>query len=168
MSNIAARLNRQGSGEFDGENASGLRYIPAMSLYDADLYEWTKEQADALRRRASNELDWDNLAEEIESFGKSHRSEIRSRLEILILHLLKWRYQPELRCGSWRGSIREARDRLEDVLDDNPSLRPYPAEHLPKAYARARAKAFEETGLLRLPDECPWSAEEVLNEELFP
>ena len=53
-------------------------------------------------------------------------------------------HQPELQCGSWRGSIREARDQIEDVLDDNPSLRAYPAEWLPKAYARARMKALDE------------------------
>ena len=57
-----------------------------MPRYDTDLYEWTKEQADALRRRAANELDWDNLAEEIESLGNSERREIRSRLKNLLVH----------------------------------------------------------------------------------
>jgi Domain of unknown function DUF29 len=60
--------------------------------YESDLYEWTKKQADALRRRASNALDWDNLAEEIESLGTSQRSEIRARLRVLLVHLLKWKY----------------------------------------------------------------------------
>ena len=63
--------------------------------YQSDLYEGTKEQAEALRRRASNELDWDNLAEEIESLGTSQRSEIRARLKVLLAHLLKWRCQPD-------------------------------------------------------------------------
>src|SRR5271170_5455750 len=94
--------------------------------YESDLYKWTKEQADALRRRASNALDWDHLAEEIESLGTSQRSEIRSRVKVLLVHLVKWECQPELQCGSWRGSIREARDQIEDVLDDNPSLKAYP------------------------------------------
>ena len=61
-----------------------------MMKYDTDLYQWTIEQADALRRRAVNELDYDNLAEEIEGVGRSERREIRSRLEILLIHLLKW------------------------------------------------------------------------------
>ncbi|RBP10538.1 uncharacterized protein DUF29 [Roseiarcus fermentans] len=130
--------------------------------YQSDLYEWTKEQADALRRRAPNSLDWDNLAEEIESLGTSQRSEIRSRLKVLLVHLLKWRHQPELRCGSWRGSIREARDQIEDLLEDNPSLRAYPAECLTKAYARARLRALDETGLLCVPETCPWTIEDVL------
>ena len=70
-----------------------LAYIPDMK-YDEDLYRWTVEQSVALRkRRASNELDWDNLAEEIESLGRSCRREIGSRLEILLIHLLKLAYQ---------------------------------------------------------------------------
>ncbi len=136
--------------------------------YESDLYEWTKEQADALRRRASNALDWDNLAEEIESLGTSQRSDIRSRLKVLLVRLLKWKHQPELRCGSWRGSIREARDQIEDVLGDNPSLTAYPAECLPRAYARARLKALDETGLLSLPEDCPWTIEEALAEDFLP
>ena len=91
--------------------------------YDTDLYQWTIEQADALRRRAVNELDYDNLAEEIESVGRSERREIRSRLEILLIHLLKWRYQPEKQSDSWRAFVSEARQRIEAVLTDNPSLR---------------------------------------------
>jgi hypothetical protein len=136
--------------------------------YESDLYEWTKEQADALRRRASNALDWDHLAEEIESIGTSQRSEIRARLKVLLVHLLKWKHQPELQCGSWRGSIREARDQIDDLLDDNPSLRAYPAECLAKAYPRARMKALDETGLLRLPEDCPWTIDEILADDFLP
>ena len=136
--------------------------------YGSDVYEWTKDQADALRRRAANELDWDNLAEEIESLGISNRHQIKSRLEILILHLLKWKYQPEWQCGSWRGSILEARHRLEDLLEASPSLGPLPAEHLPKAHARARRKALAETGLYRLPETCPWAIEQILDDNFLP
>lgn len=136
--------------------------------YQSDLHEWTKEQADALRRRAPNALDWDNLAEEIESLGSSQRREIRSCLKVLLVHLLKWKHQPEGRCGSWRGSIAEARDQIEDVLEENPSLREYPEEALPKAYARARAKALIETGLLDLPDACLWTIDEILAADFLP
>ena len=139
-----------------------------MSGYETDLYEWTRAQADALRRRASNELDWDNLAEEIEAVGRSERREIGSRLENLLLHLLKWRYQPEGQCGSWRGSILEARHRHERLIADNPSLRSYPAEILPKAYGYARKKALNETGLLRLPEDCPWTIDDILSNDFLP
>jgi hypothetical protein len=120
-----------------------------------------------LRRRASNALDWEHLAEEIESLGTSQRSEIRARLKVLLVDLLKWQYQPEWRCGSWRGSIREARDQIDDLLEDNPSLRAYPEECLPKAYARARTKALDETGLLRLPEACPWTIDEILADDFL-
>ena len=136
--------------------------------YDSDVTEWTKEQADALRRRAANELDWDNLAEEIESLGIGNRHQIKSRLEILILHLLKWKYQPEWQCGSWRGSILEARHRLEMLLEDSPSLRRVPVEYLPRAYAWARRKALAETGFYHLPETCPWAIDQILDDNFLP
>jgi Domain of unknown function DUF29 len=108
-----------------------------MMKYETDLYQWTIEQADALRRRAVDELDYDNLAEEIESVGRSKRREIRSRLETLLIHLLKWRYQPEKQSVSLRASVSEERQRIEDVLADNPSLRSFPAEALASAYRLA-------------------------------
>jgi hypothetical protein len=136
--------------------------------HESDLYEWTKEQADALRRRASNALDWDNLAEEIESLGTSNLDQIESRLENLILHLLKWKCQPELQWGSWRGSIFEARHRIARLIKKNPSLSGYPGEYLPEAYPVACKKALAETGLLRLPETCPWTIEEILADDFLP
>lgn len=105
--------------------------------YDDYLYAWTKEHADLLRWLAANEIDWDNLAVEIEAVGRSERREIRSRLEILLIHLLKWRYQPEWRSNSWRASISEARQRIENVLADNPSLSAFHGEGLAGAYRLA-------------------------------
>ena len=136
--------------------------------YETDLYEWTKEQAEALRRRASNALDWDNLAEEIESLGTSNLDQIESRLENLILHLLKWKYQPEMQCGSWRGSIlRSATSHRETDQEDDPSLGAYPGEYLAEAYPVGRRRALAETGLLHLPEICPWTIEDVLAEDFL-
>ena len=89
--------------------------------------------------------------------GRSERDQIESRLENLILRLLKWKYQPEWQCGSWRGSIFEARHRIARLIKENPSLRSYPGECLPGAWSFAREKALLETGLYRLPDACPWT-----------
>jgi hypothetical protein len=136
--------------------------------YDTDLYEWTVEQAALLRKRASNELDYDNLAEEIESLGKSDRREVLSRLENLVLHLLKLQYQPKKRSPSWLGSVQEARNRLEDLLEQSSSLKPYAAERLPRAYARARDKALRQTGLSRLPETRPWPIDDVLSADFWP
>jgi hypothetical protein len=142
-------------------------YSEAME-YHEDLYQWTVEQSAALKRRAGNELDWDNVAEEIEALGRSERKELGSRLEILLIHLLKLAYQPEAVSPSWRGSIREARNRIEDVLEESPSLRSYAAGRLPRAYGRARIEALEQTGLTRLPEACPWAIEDVLSKDFWP
>jgi hypothetical protein len=136
--------------------------------YDTDLHEWAVEQAALLRRRAANELDYDNLAEEIESLGKSDRREVLSRLENLALHLLKLQFQPNKRSPSWPGSVQEARNRLEDLLEQSPSLKPYAAECLPRAYVRARDKALRQTGLSRLPETCPWAIDDVLSPDFWP
>ena len=137
--------------------------------YDKDHYAWTVDQSAALReRKAGNRLDWDNLAEEIESLGNSNIDQIEARLENLILHLLKWKYQPELQCGSWRGSIFEARRRIARVIKKNPSLASYPGEHLPEAYPVAREKALLETGLYHLPEACPWTIEQILADDFLP
>jgi hypothetical protein len=141
--------------------------IPAEDSYEHDLYAWSKTQADLLRRRAANEIDWTNLADELEDMGKSTRRELGSRLEVLLAHLLKWRYQPELQCGSWRGSIREQRYRIKDILDDSPSLQSWAEQHLDKAYDRARVKALEETRVLHMPG-MPWSIEQVLDDGFLP
>jgi hypothetical protein len=137
--------------------------------YDDDLYQWTIEQADALRRRAVNELDFDNLAEEIESVGRSERREIRSRLEILLIHLLKWHFQSERQSDSWRASVLEARRRFEDVLADNPSLRSFPADALASAYRLATLDtAIRRLDLMHLPEACPWAIEDVLRDDFWP
>jgi hypothetical protein len=137
--------------------------------YENDLYQWTKAQGDALRRRAANEIDWDNVAEEIESLGRSERREIRSRLENLLIHLLKWHYQPERRSNSWEASIDEARRRIEDVFADNPSLRAVPVEVLAGAYRLAvLSKAIRRLELERLPSACPWKIEQVLSSDFLP
>ncbi|MBV8282601.1 MAG: DUF29 domain-containing protein [Candidatus Eremiobacteraeota bacterium] len=137
--------------------------------YDEDLYQWTIEQGRALRDRATNALDYDHLAEEIESLGRSDKREIASRLENLLVHLLKWRCQPEWRSPSLEASIDEARRRIERILRDSPSLRSYPGEVLDEAYGFAiRNKAIRALELIHLPEACPWSIEEVLDKEFLP
>ena len=84
------------------------------------------------------------MAEEIESLGISARYEIGSRLEVLLMHLLKWERQPEHRSRSWSSSIRSQREAILDLLEECPSLRPYPATQVAKRYSRAREKAAEE------------------------
>lgn len=140
-----------------------------MSTYSADPYRWSREQADILRRRAWDELDVENVAEEIEDVGNSREDQIESRLENLLCHLLKWRHQPErLPNKSWRASIVEARYRIARLIKKNPSLRAYPGECLAEIYPAGRAKAAAETGRDDLPEACPWAIEQVLDPNFLP
>jgi hypothetical protein len=141
------------------------------TLYETDSAAWAEQQADALRRRAANEIDWDNVAEEIESLSRSDKREIRSRLAVICEYLLKWQFQADARSGSWRSSIREGRDKIADLIEESPSLAGYPALHFggPRgAYARGRAKAAEETGIADLPEASPWTIEQVLDPAFWP
>jgi hypothetical protein len=137
-------------------------------LYEADIAAWAEQQADALRRRAANEVDWENVAEEIESLARSDRREIRNRLAVICEHLLKWAYQPEHRSGSWRGSVVEARDQIVRLVQESPSLRDHPAAVLAEAYPSGRRKAEAETGLVGLPESCPWTIDQVLEHAFWP
>jgi hypothetical protein len=141
-------------------------------LYDEDFYAWTQEQAALLRAKKWRELDYGNLAEELEALGKRDRRELEHRLEVLVMHLLKWRYQPERRERSrgWRSTIREQRRRLTRLLRDSPSLRSEVPALLDDGYPHACGKALDET---RLPPEtfpptCPWTAVQVLDDAFWP
>lgn len=144
-------------------------------LYDRDLFAWSMKQADLLHRLARGEgvneaLDAANLAEEIESLGRSQKRELSSRLRVLLMHLLKWRYQPERRGESWLSTIVEQRQEIETVLADSPSLRPTVADAVADSYRRACTGASSETKLPSsgFPDACPWTPEQVLNLDFLP
>jgi Domain of unknown function DUF29 len=141
--------------------------------YDEDFYAWTQHQATILRGvLCPRELDALNLAEEIEDLGKSHRRELRSRLRVLVMHLLKWRYQPEGRMDShsWEDTIREQRKEIEDALEDSPSLRQAVGPYLLKDYGYAKDRTARQTGLRleTFPEACPWTAEQVLDMDFWP
>lgn len=139
-------------------------------LYERDFHEWLGEQARLLRAGEVATLDLENLAEEIESVGRSERRELFSRIEVLLTHLLKWQIQFEYRCPSWRGTIREQRRRIEAVLEDSPSLRRQVDTAIARGYPIAKDKAIEETGLLQdcFPTACPYSARQLLDQAFLP
>lgn len=150
--------------------AEPLERTAIADLYEDDFYAWTQAQAQTLRRRAHNAIDWDNLAEEIESVGRSDKREIRSRLTVLLHHLLKWEFQPERRCHSWQSSIGEQRTFVAGIVEDSPSLRAFPREVLASSYERARRGAAEETGLSPsvFPLDCPWPIDRILAYDFMP
>ena len=137
-------------------------------LYDRDFYAWANEQAGLLREGRLSGADVAHIAEEIESLGRNEKRELRSRLSVLLLHLLKWRHQPARRSRSWELSIANARDELAEHLADSPSLRATLPEAVASAYRRARLHAEQQTGLpaKTFPAECPWTFDQAMAEEL--
>lgn len=138
--------------------------------YDQDFYAWTEDQAARLRASRPRDVDWESLAEEIESLGRSDRRKIASNLAAVLEHLIKWKYQPEKRKSGWRSSIREHRDRIERILADSPSLARLPGEVLAAEYDRARRAALEDMGLApsRVPATCPFALKQVLDPGYLP
>ncbi|MDR3535017.1 MAG: DUF29 domain-containing protein [Acetobacteraceae bacterium] len=140
------------------------------TLYDRDFYAWANEQAALLRAGKLERADIANIAEEIESMGRSEKRELVNRLTVLLLHLLKWQFQPGLRGNSWRLSIEEQRYRLADHMDDNPSLRSKLDDAIRDAYRLALVEAERETGLARatFPPACPYSFEKAMDSDFWP
>jgi hypothetical protein len=143
------------------------------SSYERDFYAWSFAQARALRTRRPETLDWENLADEIESLGRSDRRQVRSRLKVILIHLLKWQYQFERRSISWKVTTNTQRDDLEMVLADSPSLRRQVPALLAEAYKGARRDAADEMDLIpaavrKLPETSPFTVEQVLDVGFFP
>jgi hypothetical protein len=140
------------------------------TLYDQDFYAWANEQARLLRAGDLSAADIEHIAEEIESMGRSEKRELVSRLTILLIHLLKWRFQPDMRTRSWRNSVTVQRVRLESHMRDNPSLKSTLAEAMKEAFRVARLEAEAETGIdeSTFPTECPWSFEQLMDEDFWP
>lgn len=138
--------------------------------YESDFYLWTQQQAALLRQGQWRDVDTANLAEEIESMGKSDKRALRSYLAIVMLHLLKWRYQPGLRGSSWKSSINSGREQIGWILEESPSLQPQLLALLVDAYPLARRNASAETGLplFVFPDPCPFTLEQVIDAEYWP
>jgi len=140
------------------------------SQYEADFYQWSLEQARLLRSGEWKSVDVEHLAEEIEDMGKGVRREWESRLKVLIVQLLKWVFQPELRGVSWQLTIQEQRDQLHELLADNPSLKNQMTASLERTYPRAVKRTTLETSLIEetFPTECPFRLEDILNESFWP
>jgi hypothetical protein len=140
----------------------------SANLHATDFFAWTQQQAALIKAGRWLEIDTEHLAEEIEDMGKSERRTLESRLEVLLMHLLKWQYQPGYRGRSWRLTIKEQRIRLIEHLQDNPSLKGKLDQILINAYRLAVIGAERETGLDGLPDTCPYSTAQILDSEYLP
>ena len=140
------------------------------SLYEKDFNLWTEAQTQALREKRFDDLDIPSLIEEISDLAKRDKKALRSHLRILLLHLLKWQYQPDKRSTSWSTSIANARIEIEDLLTDSPSLKPYLPSIQAKTYGQARLLATKETTLPlhQFPARCPYTLDQLLDPNFLP
>ncbi|MBC7971318.1 MAG: DUF29 domain-containing protein [Verrucomicrobia bacterium] len=138
--------------------------------YLADFNAWIAQTVHLLRERRWQDVDVTHLIEEIQDLGKSERRAIASQLTRLLLHLLKWQYQPQRRSDSWLDSITDARTQIALAIEDSPSLNNYPAEQLEASYQRARRQAAKQTNIepSLFPNTCPYAVELVLAEDWLP
>jgi hypothetical protein len=138
------------------------------SLYDTGYVAWLQEQVNHLRAGRLRALDVENVAEELESLMKKERRQLGNRLEVLILHLLKWDHQPDQRANRWRATVAEQRRRLGRLLQDSPSLKHEVVEMCRQAYPGAAQGAAIETLLSPsvFPPTLPYSLEEIFVREL--
>ena len=136
---------------------------PVRAAYERDFYSWTIEQARLIRESRDSTLDRDNLAEEIESLGREQFNKLVSALRVAMMHMLKWDHQPSKRSRSWMLSIKQQRYDIDNVLDDNPGLKPRISEAIARAYRSARIDAAKETGLdeAEFPEACPYSFDDI-------
>lgn len=136
-------------------------------LYEQDFSLWIETTVEQLKQKKLDKIDWENLIEEIESLGKSEKNALQSNLRILLMHLLKWKYQPDRRSNSWSYTITEHNIRIAQAFKDSPSLKRYFSEIFDDCYQNARKLAAKETGLdiNIFPVNCPFSQEEVLNSD---
>jgi hypothetical protein len=140
------------------------------NLYEQDYYLWLEKTAQILKEGSLQKLDLPNLIEEIEDMGKNERRSLMSNLKILLMHLLKYKYQQQKRSNSWRYTITEHRQRIEATFEDSPSLNKYLLENFDRCYENARKLAADETGLPvnSFPSQSPFTPEETLNPDYLP
>ena len=144
------------------------------SLYETDFHAWCEAQAALLRGNsrpgANSGLDFDNLAEEIEGLARSDRREIKLRLTVLLVHLLKWRHQRQVRDRGWRVTISNQRQAIAELIEESPSLGAFAADSVAAVYSKATNKASEESLLPvdTFPAACPFTSEQVLDKDFLP
>lgn len=140
------------------------------NLYEEDFFAWTQQQAQLIKNKVFGQLDIAHLFEEVEDMGNRHADELESRLEVLLMHLLKWKYQPDLQSNSWKYTIKEQRKRLALRLKKMPSLKNKLPELFLEAYDLSRGDAVMETGINEdvFPLKCEWDINQVLDEGFFP
>ena len=145
-------------------------YPMTTTLYKTDFNLWIEQTVKQLKNGQIQDLDIENLIEEVQSMGSNDKREIKSRLIVLIMHLLKYKYQPKKKTKSWTSTIITQRNELELVLENSPSLNPFLKENISECYQKARKNAARETKLplTTFPLECPFTPEQIIDSDYFP
>ena len=140
------------------------------NLYETDFNLWIEQTVKQLKNGQIQDLDIENLIEEVQSMGSNDKREIKSRLIVLIMHLLKYKYQPKKKTKSWTSTIITQRNELELVLENSPSLNPFLKENISECYQKSRKNAARETKLplTTFPLECPFTSEQIIDSDYFP
>ena len=140
--------------------------------YEQDFVGWLNTQAELLKTGKVNELDIKNLVEEIEAMGRSEKRELENRMIILVMHLLKWTFQPNYQSRSWANTINEQRRRISRVIKDSPSLKNSlnDTEWFNDIWQSALYQAVSETGLdIKIfPEQPIWTTQQILVDDFFP
>ncbi len=151
-----------------------VMFNPAVRIED-DYHGWLLDQALILRSQRYTSLDWSNLTEELEAMARRDRTEVISHLRNLLANVLKWAYSAKRRSDkSWKGSIVRARLDLSLMIDDSAVLRNDLPVFIRVAYKQAKTLAADEMALDKreaqklFPDECPWSIEQLRDEDFLP
>jgi hypothetical protein len=139
-------------------------------LYEQDFCLWIDQAVKLLSENRLSELDRQNLIEEISDMGSSQKHGLESNLEVVLMHLLKYKYQPEKRSNSWRSTLFEHRRRLQKAFKTSPSLKRHFAAEFDDCYTAARELASIETGLdIKLfPLEPPFTSNQALDKSYLP
>ncbi|MGE5657786.1 MAG: DUF29 domain-containing protein [Actinomycetota bacterium] len=144
--------------------------VNRQSLYEVDYLRWIEVTVEKLRSQDYSEIDWEWVIEELKEMGRSEGRSLKSHLVILVMHLLKWQFQPEMRSGNWKGSIVEHRRQIRDALKESPSLKLYLEEVFAECYSDAVEQVSAETELPGeiFPPACPYPLVEVLAANFLP
>lgn len=144
--------------------------VAGEELHDRDFYSWCRREAGLIGAGRAAELDLQHLAEELTISSNELERSLRSSYRVLLMHLLKWQAQPTSRSRSWRLTIAREREEAEEIVVDNPGMKPHSRRLLAEAYRRARKEAARETSLplAKFPTDCTFTLDQALDEEFWP
>lgn len=135
-----------------------------------DFIVWIERQCTLLQNKQFDQLDLDTLVKELDAMGGNERRELKSRLETLMMNLLKCQFQPEPKSRAWLGAVREQRSEIHRILEQSPSLDDAVAEYAEHVYKAAFERAGAETGIPRaaFPQANPYTKGQLLDTDFVP